>query len=136
MQTFVPYLLHIESAQILDRPRLGKQRVEGLQILNALTGRSNGWTNHPATKMWAGHEGGLCAYTYIMCQEWMRRGYSDSVADKILAIVEPDYNDLPSWWGDARVHISHRANLVRKFPEYYGELWVDVDPSMPYYWPV
>jgi len=62
MQTFLPYSSFIESVRCLDRQRLGKQRVEALQILNALNGKSKGWTNHPATKMWCGYEEALCLY--------------------------------------------------------------------------
>ena len=38
MQTFLPYASFEESAKVLDRQRLGKQRVECLQIFNALAG--------------------------------------------------------------------------------------------------
>ena len=52
MQTFLPYKDFTKSAKALDNKRLGKQRVEVKQILNALDGKSKGWTNHPATNMW------------------------------------------------------------------------------------
>ena len=39
MQTFLPYPDFKKSASCLDYKRLGKQRVEGLQILNAIQGR-------------------------------------------------------------------------------------------------
>ena len=38
MQTFLPVADFTESARLLDNPRLGKQRVECLQVLRALTG--------------------------------------------------------------------------------------------------
>lgn len=136
MQTFVPYTDHTLSARSLDRMRLGKQRVEGLQILNALTGRSKGWVNHPATKMWRGHEAGLCAYVLAMCDEWVQRGYKDTVAEKVCAIIAPDPDDIPAWWGDHTVHESHRASLVRKMPDHYGPMWPDADPDIGYVWPV
>jgi hypothetical protein len=135
MQTFVPYTNHALSARALDRMRLGKQRVEGLQILNALTGRSKGWVNHPATKMWRGHEAGLCAYVIAVCEEWVARGYNDTVADKVRAIVTPDPDDLPTWWGDTAVHESHQASLVRKMPDHYAHQFPDVDPTVEYVWP-
>ena len=37
MQTFLPYPSFEETASILDYRRLGKQRVEGFQILNIIT---------------------------------------------------------------------------------------------------
>ena len=36
MQTFLPYESFEESAKVLDYRRLGKQRVEGMQIINAI----------------------------------------------------------------------------------------------------
>jgi hypothetical protein len=42
---------------------------------------------------------------------------------------------LPEWIGDHRVHVSHQAALVRKDPAFYGPLFPDADPQMPYFWP-
>lgn len=42
----------IDTAKILDYRRLGKQRVETWQVLLALGGKSKGWVNHPAVRMW------------------------------------------------------------------------------------
>jgi Pyrimidine dimer DNA glycosylase len=39
MQTFLPYSDITESLRVLDDKRLGKQRVETFQIINAITGR-------------------------------------------------------------------------------------------------
>ena len=36
MQTFLPYDSFEESASVLDWKRLGKQRVEAMQIVNAI----------------------------------------------------------------------------------------------------
>ena len=59
MQTFLPYANFKESASVLDWRRLGKQRVEGMQIINAISGVPRkdgkpykGWTNHPCSIMW------------------------------------------------------------------------------------
>ena len=38
MQTFLPYSDFEQSLSCLDNKRLGKQRVESMQILNILTG--------------------------------------------------------------------------------------------------
>ena len=48
MQTFLPYPDFVASARCLDRRRLGKQRVEVLQLLRALLVPGSGWANHPA----------------------------------------------------------------------------------------
>lgn len=60
MQTFLPVANFCESAKYLDKARLGKQRVEAMQILSTLSGASRGWINHPAVRMWRGiHTEGL-----------------------------------------------------------------------------
>jgi len=74
---------------VLDRARLGKQRVECSQILRALEGRSvmsepegerrSGWVSHPATKMWAGYEPALQLYMSCVVMEWERRGYTNNM---------------------------------------------------------
>ena len=47
MQTFLPYSSFDLTMECLDYRRLGKQRVEAFQILRALRGETDGWTNHP-----------------------------------------------------------------------------------------
>lgn len=137
MQTFVPYANISSSAEVLDYRRLGKQRVETLQILNVLCGlRSGGWTNHPAVKMWRNHEHGLAAYGVTICEVWIAMGYKDTVLEKIKQVCEPDGLDMPEWWGNELVHSSHRANLLRKLPEHYGKYGWTEDPNTPYYWPI
>src|SRR4051812_49870546 len=58
MQTFLPYAGFTASAEVLDPKRLGKQRVETLQVLRGLTLPTYGWRHHPAVKMWRGYEEG------------------------------------------------------------------------------
>ena len=131
MQTFLPYVSFSESAKVLDYRRLGKQRVEAMQILNTLEGRSGGWLNHPAVKMWRGYEGALKEYSNSMINEWVSRGYKNT-----MKLYDVDACMIPKWLGDSRVHSSHRGNLIRKDPVYYGSLsWVE-DPVEGYFWPV
>jgi predicted RNase H-like HicB family nuclease len=59
MQTFLPYLDFAECARVLDDRRLGKQRVEVLQIARAITVPGYGWRHHPAVRMWRGYEEAL-----------------------------------------------------------------------------
>lgn len=135
MQTFAPSEILTESAVVLDRARLGKQRVETLQLLRANFDETLGWKNHPAAKMWRGYESGLIAYGVAICNEWLIRGYKDTCLEKILKYGEPDALDMPPWWGDERVHSSHRANLLRKMPEHYSQFGWTENPEMPYFWP-
>lgn len=136
MQTFLPFPDLARSASVLDRQRLGKQRVETLQILNALTGNSKGWHNHPATRMWAGFEAGLACYGVAVCDEWISRGYNDTCRDKITALVSGEQVDLPPWFGDEEFHQAHRSNLLRKNREHYAPLFeVNLPDDLPYVWP-
>jgi hypothetical protein len=146
MQTFLPYADFTASAQALDDKRLGKQRVEVLQILRALHRPGYGWRNHPAVLMWRGYEAALGCYGVAICREWCRRGHADTCETKILdelrEIGAPVVNcrrlakkALPPWLGDERLHASHRASLLRKDPDWYGGRFTD-DPELPYFWPV
>ena len=142
MQTFLPYPNFLDSAYALDSKRLGKQRVETKQILNALLGLSKGWVHHPATKMWRGHEAALCEYGLTMTRHWIERGYNDSMLPWFLDLSEallPENGYDPSepeWLGDRAFHRSHQSNLVRKDPVFYGDQFLHVPDNLPYVWPV
>lgn len=141
MQTFVPLDDMRESVMTLDVKRLGKQRVETLQIMRALAGLSHGWVNHPATRMWRGHEGALMQYQVATCSHWVGAyGYKDTCLSKTFSVFDeyfdPTDETLPPWWGDPRVHDSHKSALVYKNPEHYSEYWPDVQGEYNYYWPV
>ena len=76
MQTFLPYPDFAKSAEVLDPRRLGKQRVEVLQVMRAITVPGYGWRHHPTAKMWKGYEEALAAYGVAVCREWCRRGHT------------------------------------------------------------
>jgi len=136
MQTFLPYPEFDKSAKSLDMRRLGKQRVECYQILRTLLGISEGWKNHPATRMWRGHEAELLDYTVTICNEWRSRGYKDTVLDKVRTMwsILPVGNTDPEWLGNDNFHRSHRANLVKKLPEHYAPQFGSLAWE-PYVWP-
>jgi hypothetical protein len=136
MQTFLPYPDFIASAKCLDRQRLGKQRVEVLQLLRALLGVTKGWANHPAAKMWRGYEGALALYGFEICLEWQRRGYADTCFAKIDALFPEGFAaPNPLWLGDEAFHTAHRSNLLRKDPVWYGQFGWSESPTLPYVWP-
>lgn len=147
MQTFLPYADFAATARVLDERRLGKQRVEVLQILRALYRPTYGWKHHPAVLMWKGYEQALVCYGLVICREWCGRGRADTCAVKIVdelaeAIGRPIDEDevcrsavMPPWLGDERVHASHRSSLLRKDPDWYGEHFSG-EPELPYFWPV
>jgi Pyrimidine dimer DNA glycosylase len=148
MQTFLPYPDFARSAAVLDDRRLGKQRVEALQVLRALVRPVYGWKHHPAVRMWVGYPEAVTAYGAVICAEWVGRGRADTCAATMLAdATEAGVRTaasqaalaeaalLPPWLGDASFHRSHQSALVRKDPQFYGPRFPGVDPHLPYVWP-
>jgi hypothetical protein len=142
MQTFLPYPDFEESAYALDTKRLGKQRVETLQIMTALL-EERGWVNHPATKMWRGHEWSLLEYQKAVCDEWViNGGYKDTCWEKTVKLyfkhrlLSGGTTKPPAWFGNEEFHKSHMSNLIRKDPKYYGLQFPGVPDDLPYIWPV
>lgn len=133
MQTFLPFEDFAKSAKVLDNKRLGKQRVEAWQILNTLTGKSAGWANHPATKMWQYKEWYLADYGVQICLEWVDRGFNDTLLERFISARHNlKYSTATPWWlGFKPLHISHQSNLVRKDPEHYK---FKVKATLPYIW--
>jgi Pyrimidine dimer DNA glycosylase len=136
MQTFLPLPDFAASAGVLDDVRLGKQRVEAYQVIRTLDEVTRGWRHHPVVKMWRGYEAALVDYGLVVCLEWTSRGRADTVHDKLLAHARPGPAVLPPWFGDEALHASHRSNLLRKDPEWYGRFGWAEPPDLPYVWPV
>ena len=133
MQTFLPYNNFQKSVECLDYKRLGKQRVEAMQILNILLSnkKTGGWVNHPAVKMWRGYENALALYMNTCIIEWIKRGYNNTM--KIFVVFEGEVK-YPGWFGDLNFHASHRSNLLRKDHKYYSKFgWVE-PTDLPYVW--
>jgi hypothetical protein len=150
MQTFLPDPDFARTARLLDSRRLGKQRVEALQVLRALTREPYGWKSHPAVLMWDGYEEALVAYALAMCEEWCRRGHADTVSTTILDDLRAAKGieqvrsqeelrragELPPWLGEETLHRSHRSALVRKDAAHYAPLFPAAPADLPYVWPV
>lgn len=149
MQTFLPHAEFTASAATLDPRRLGKQRVETLQVLRGLTVPGYGWRHHPAVRMWTGYEEALVRYGLEVCGTWTAAGRADTCAVSLLTGFAgdrgetrvrtqrelADAGELPPWLGDPEFHRSHRSALVRKDPDFYRPLFPDVPDDLPYVWP-
>lgn len=156
MQTFLPYHSFEDSARVLDKKRLGDQRVHVLQIVNALdASQDKGWKNLPATQMWTGYPVALINYGMVICTEWISRGYRDTVYDKLYerflngrfthtlgpnGYTTDTWTDLstaimPPWLGREDIHASHRAVLLGKDPEWYGQFGWSEEPRAKVIWP-
>ena len=131
MQTFLPSLGFHDSARCLDNKRLGKQRVEVLQLLKGQ------FPNHPAAKMWRGYEGALAMYGLIVCDVWKERGFKDTCFDKIAALLSVHKwpYQAPPWLGDTEFHYRHRCRLFDKDPTFYKKFAYE-RPRLAYLWPV
>jgi hypothetical protein len=136
MQTFVPYADMHESAVVLDNKRLNKQLLEGRQIYNIISdGRTTGgWISHPAVKMWRNYDNGLYMHILLLSTlECVVPRYCKADKELVSTIQKMHENNwdrgdnivMPPWWGDERVHESHRNNLYVKDPEYYAEFGND-----------
>lgn len=164
MQTFLPLPDFRASLETLDRGRLGKQRLETLQLVEVVIGgrvspRTDGGfdvvpyveddyrrfvrarRNHPACRMWDGHLEALATYGATSCLVWRERGYNDTTHGKLAFVAANRQlcaNDIafyPPWFGDDAFHYAHRANLVRKDPDRFSPLFPDVDIIAAPHWP-
>jgi hypothetical protein len=140
MQTFLPYKDPIESAKVLDNKRLGKQRVEAIQIARSLLGITDGWKNHPAVKMWKGYEPYLIkVYLKNIMDEWEMRGFKNEKCYdhylNLLKIVDNKRPIRPHWLSEI-VCQSHRSRLIQKKPEHYANIFEGTPHDLEYVWPV
>lgn len=92
---------------------------------------TKGWVNHPCTKMWRGYHEALAEYQRVMIEEWVSRGYNNTM----LRVKPADLFLLPHWYDDERVYASHRSNLLRKAPEHYGKFGWSESSDIPYFFP-
>ena len=111
--------------------------------------------NHPAVKMWVGHNNLLKHYFNVFLQhclkvhkintkmEFYNCKYSYGCDGKlnvnigILDIVLKD-NELPWWFGQEQFHRSHRARLIEKDREFYLPKFPEDEKfnDGKYWWPV
>jgi hypothetical protein len=132
----------------LDPRRLGKQRVETIQVIRGLTVSGYGWRHHPAVKMWRGHEEALGRYGLTCAAVWVEGGRADTTAETIAADLAAAgitairsqaelaaADALPGWLGDPGFHRAHQSALVRKDPDFHGPRFPGVPDDLPYVWP-
>ena len=99
------------NAFLLDDSRLGKQRLEGAQLVRIIERlqqmqqenfklesssteskttkpKSVPWAHHPATLMWINHLEALKLYVNACIDEWVRRGRKNTMARYDLCKIE------------------------------------------------
>lgn len=151
MQTFLPAEDFQEAVRLLDPKRLGKQRVESLQVMGSLTGlrwskereqveeaAGKGWSNHPVVRMWRGHERALLEYQRATCAHWTSLGFQDTCLEKTEALFAASSLSrelvLPPWLTPAFC-ASHRAALLWKDGGFYSRWGWTEEPAYDYLWP-
>lgn len=143
MQVFLPEYTFEKSAKVLDYKRLVKQLLEGRQIMSVLAQESPGraWRNHPAVRMFEGHEHDLYDYLTAIRDEMDVRGYkwqnNWAVIEDTFArnFAEEDY--VPAEWIEDptvfdRVIITHRGRLWQKDPMHYASYEEEGNTFMDY----
>jgi hypothetical protein len=150
VQTFTPYAYFEQSLRTLDLKRLGKQRVEVIQIVRALTVPGYAWSAHPAVLMWKGYEEALGRYGLTACDVWIEHGFADTCAVTIAADLATagvtgirsyqhlaEAEALPPCLFDEDLQRSHRSSLLRKDPDHYAPQFPPDTPlDLGYVWPV
>lgn len=160
MQTFITYRSFEDTAKSLDNKRLGKQRLEATQILKCLewynsdrTDKAPSYRRHPGILQWVGYDIALKHYLKAMCDEWISRGFKNTIDTEI----SNDDPVFPWWFGEEYFPSfikTHRNRLMQKDLDYYAEdktlAWKHIsadykindivkttfDPNLDYYWPV
>jgi len=141
MQTFLISPVFEETAKVLDRQRLGKQRVEALQILDVLLGikPESRWKNHPAVKMWNGYEVCLLNYVKTIMDEWKNRGYKNTKCEEkynmMLDLIVGKKLIYPDWF-TPEFFEAHKSNLIRKKSDHYRKFFKNTPNNLEYIWPM
>lgn len=129
MQVFIPFPVFQTSISCLDNRRLGKQRVECLQILRAIETPGYGYANHPVNNMWRNHTDALKYYCNLCIDEWIGRNFNNNM----VYYEVPNVIEIPVFRDE--VYLSHRSNLLRKSPTHYAKLFEpDLRNDLPYIW--
>lgn len=110
MQIFLPYPDVGTSLRILDKLRLGKQRVEAKQIIDSIQ-NGGGWKHHPCIKMYRNYLEWLIRYYNFSLNEYKYRGGNNI---KLTPLASVGAYVQPTWLGENKFHLSHRSNLLRK----------------------
>lgn len=144
MQTFITdFDMHI-NAKNLDNKRLGKQRVEALQIADCLLIKVSRWKFHPATAMWKNYEAFLLhKYVSAIFLEWKNRGFKNYKCEewyeKLNEALKIKYENKFTYqvdWINKSFIESHRSNLIKKDFNFYRNKFPSTLLDLPYIWPV
>lgn len=95
--------------------------------------KPKGWVNHPAVRLWRGHEPILWYYIISMVNEWKSRGFKSTIGEKATRTLDIAFDkgltkvlgSYPVWMSDfdkySQIAASHRQALLVKNYEWYSQ---------------
>jgi hypothetical protein len=133
MKILFPKSSILGSVRTLDNKTLDRQRADAYRVLKILRNPNHPSNLLPIVKMWKGCETVLNIYFNMCCQEYVRRGFRNG-----LSTIRVNIGNLnwPSWFGDDKIHSSHRSYLLYVNPEYYAQYKWEDKPSRDVLYPV
>lgn len=89
--------------------------------------------------MWRGYEISLLLYGIAICDEWISRGFKDTLkakfeAELTIVIVARDGIKHPPFLGNEDFHKAMRSNLLRKDFSWYSKFGWTESNDLPYIW--
>lgn len=151
MMTWMTRMSFFDSAEDLQLPQLAQTNRESEALFNELvfgvsgeegTGLPIGPAPAPLRMMWTGYETALAAYnvatSILLVSHEITNGHraltvANTIKD-LRAGGDPAPFEMPPWLQDIDVLMSHRSNLMRRWPDSYG--FPRNPKDMPYLWPI
>lgn len=146
MMTWVTRMSLFDSAEDLALPQLLLAMRESESLFNELVfgeaDEEHGSAPVPLIGMWRGYEGALAGYAVACASVAVGHGVSNGVRSLEIANTIKDLRrtgdpvpfEMPPWLQDIDVLMSHRSNLLRRWPEAYS--FPRNPKDMPYLWPI
>lgn len=134
----------LDTAADLYDDLLLQQIEEGYMFFLEMIGMSPEEPNEAnvaLSRVWEGYEIALGAHIAALCAEAHTRGLPRNEHLDIKNMIsqmrreEDTPFEVPLWFQDLDVLRSHRSNLVRRWPQRYGDMWKGTPFNWPYLWP-
>lgn len=144
--TWITRMSLFDSAADLELPQLALAQRESESLFNELVfgepNEEHGSAPAPLVGMWIGYEAALAAYSVACAITLVGHGVSSGVRSLEMANTltqlrrngDPAPFEMPPWIEDIDFLMSHRSNLMRRWPDVYKFPRNPTD--MPYLWPI
>ena len=146
MMTWFTRISILDSLEDLELPQLAvaAQEAEALfyEMVYGVDHDELGPAPKPLTMMWTGYEPALAAYAVAANAVLVRYGVTSGIRSLEIANTvqelrrdgDPMEFVSPPWMEDIDFLMSHRSNLMRRWPESYS--FPRNPKDMPYLWPI